>query len=29
MAGALTLALLVPTMILAEYLQRFLGIYPV
>lgn len=29
MVGALTLALLVPTMMLAEYLQRFLGIYPV
>jgi hypothetical protein len=28
MVGALTLALLVPSMILSEYLQRFLGIYP-
>jgi hypothetical protein len=28
MVGALTLALLVPTMMLAEYLQKFLGIYP-
>ena len=28
MVGALTLALLVPSMMLAEYLQRFLGIYP-
>lgn len=29
MVGALTLVLLVPSMILSEYLQRFLGIYPV
>jgi hypothetical protein len=29
MVGALTLVLLVPSMILSEYLQHFLGIYPV
>jgi hypothetical protein len=28
MVGALTLALLVPTLMLGEYLQRFLGIFP-
>ena len=28
MVGALTLVLLVPSMILSEYLQHFLGIYP-
>jgi len=29
MVGALTLVLLVPSLMLSEYLQRFLGIYPV
>ncbi|CDM56190.1 MULTISPECIES: hypothetical protein [Rhizobium] len=29
MIGALTLLLLVPSLMLSEYLQRFLGIYPV
>ncbi|MDP9807524.1 hypothetical protein J2W42_000355 [Rhizobium tibeticum] len=29
MIGALTLVLLVPSLMLSEYLQRFLGIYPV
>ncbi|KQV84123.1 hypothetical protein [Rhizobium sp. Root1220] len=29
MVGALTLVLLVPPLLLSEYLQRFLGIYPV
>ena len=29
MVGAMTLVLLVPSMILSEYLQHFLGIYPV
>ena len=28
MVGALTLVLLVPSMMLSEYLQNFLGIYP-
>ena len=28
MVGAMTLVLLVPSMILSEYLQHFLGIYP-
>lgn len=29
MVGALTLVLLVPSMILSEYLQHFLGIFPI
>jgi hypothetical protein len=29
MVGALTLVLLVPSLMLSEYLQRFLGIYPI
>ena len=28
LVGALTLVLLVPSMLLSEYLQNFLGIYP-
>jgi hypothetical protein len=27
--GVLTLALLVPSVMLSEYLQRFLGVYPI